>query len=80
MTESVPFNGDYSGREWLQKSEKERDTAMIEARKIGAERRKRRESRSTMTHREARDHELAGHKIQVLRNIVILDDVKYELI
>ncbi len=80
VTEFVAFEGDYSGREWLQMSEKERDVTMIEARKTGAERRKCWDGRSTMTHREARDHELAGHKIQVLRNIVVLDDIRYELI
>ena len=83
LAETTPFEGDYSGRDWLRMTPDEHEAAMIEAKAIGQERARQRANRPTLTHRQARALDLDGRAVAVYprKKLVVVDGYKkYRLI
>jgi type IV secretory pathway VirB6-like protein len=81
LAEKTPFAGDYTGRAFLNETPTQRKARSKAAHKVAVAREAKRKNRSTMSHRQARDLELAGHSVEIFVQfeIALIDGVKYRL-
>ena len=73
--EDAPFEGDYSGRDWLNETPQQSKDLDEKARLAAKAREYKRKNRPTMTHQEARNLELSGRAVHVMpRNKLVRVD------